>query len=133
MKIAIAACRFLLGLGFTVFGLNILHPFLPQPPIPPESMTGQFMAVMVPTHWMAVVGAFQLAGGLLVLAGRTAPLGLAFLAPVLVNIFAFHICIMHGEGLAPGAVFAALELFLLWAYRGYFKPLFTTSATPTQG
>jgi hypothetical protein len=33
MKTAIVISRFILGLGFVVFGLNILHPFLPQPPI----------------------------------------------------------------------------------------------------
>jgi len=132
MKIAVAVCRFLLGLGFAVFGLNILYPFMPQPPIPPESMTGKFLAVMGPTHWMQLVGFFQLAGGVLVLIGRTAPLGLALLAPVLINILAFHSFLQHGEGIVPGLVFSALELFLIYAYRGYFAPLFTTRAVPTQ-
>jgi hypothetical protein len=79
---------------------------------------------------MQVVGLFQLAGGLLVLSGRMAPLGLAFLAPVLVNILCFHICLEGGKGIAPGLVFSALELFLLYAYRGYFLPLFTVGARP---
>jgi len=131
MKIAIAVSRFLLGLGFVVFGANIVHPFLPQPP-----MTGlplQFMAVMGPTHWMTLIGVFQLVGGLLVLAGGTTPLGLALLAPVLVNILAFHALLMGGEGIAPGAVFSVLELFLLWAYRSHFAPLFATDAKPEGG
>jgi hypothetical protein len=132
MKIAIPAARFLLGLGFVVFGVNILHPFLPMPPMPADSMPMRFGAIMGPSHWMALVGLFQLVGGALVLAGRTAPLGLALLAPVLVNIWAFHVLLMGGAGLAPGAVFTVLELFLLYAYRGYFAPLFTTSAKPTR-
>ncbi|HXS99172.1 MAG TPA: DoxX family protein [Elusimicrobiota bacterium] len=128
MKIAIAVTRFLLGLGFAVFGANIIHPFMPQPPM--SGLPLQFMTVMGPTHWMTLVGAFQLVGGLLVLAGGTAPLGLALLAPVLVNILAFHTLLMGGEGIAPGAVFTVLELFLLYAYRGYFAPLLTTGAKP---
>lgn len=131
MKIATTVSRFLLGLGFVVFGANILHPFLPQPPMPEGSLPMQFMAVMGPTHWMALVGLVQLLGGALVLAGRTAPLGLTLLAPVLVNILAFHAFLMGGAGIAPGLVFTALELFLLYSYRGYFAPLLTVSAAPT--
>lgn len=131
MKIAVLVCRLLHGAGFAVFGLNILHPFLPMPPMDPASPAAQFGAVMGPSHWMALVGFFQLAGGLLVLLGRTAPLGLALLAPVLVNILAFHVCLTGGAGMGPGLIFTALELFLVYAYRSYFAPLFTVSAQPT--
>jgi len=54
MKTAIVISRFILGLGFVVFGLNILHPFLPQPPIPEGSLPARFMGVMGPVigrHW----------------------------------------------------------------------------------
>lgn len=130
MKIAVIAARTLLGLGFLIFGLNILHPFLPQPSFPENSLEFQFMHVMGPTHWMALVGLFQVFGGIFLLAGRTAPLGLALLAPVLVNILAFHLFIQQGADIAPGLVVSGLELFLLYAYRSYFRGIFTTSATP---
>jgi putative oxidoreductase len=131
MKIAIIIARVLIGLGFVIFGANILHQFMPMPPPPEGSPTAQFMAVMVPTHWMMVVGFFQLLGGILVLIGGTAPLGLALLAPVLVNILSFHVFIMGGEGIAPGLVFSVLELFLIYAYRNNFRGLFTTQAKPS--
>jgi len=132
MKIATIIVRVLLGLGFIVFGLNILYPFLPMPPPPPEgSLPAHFFAAVGMTGWMKVVGICQLVGGLLVLSGRMAPLGLAILAPVLVNIFSFHIFLMGGEGLAPGFVFALFEIFLIYAYRNNFRGLFTTHATPT--
>jgi hypothetical protein len=35
MKIAILISPLLLGMGFIIFGLNILHPFMTSPP-PPE-------------------------------------------------------------------------------------------------
>jgi len=130
MKIAIIISRVLLGLGFTIFGLNILHPFMTQPP-PPEGLVTQFLVVMGPTHWMTLVGTFQLLGGILVLIGGTAPLGLVLLGPVLVNILAFHIFLEGGQGIAPGLVFSILEVFLLYAYRSYFRSVFTTSASPT--
>lgn len=131
MKIAIIGSRVLLGLGFVVFGLNILFPFLPQPPPPSDgSMVANFMAAFGPSHWMSLVGVFQLVAGALVLFGGTAPLGLALLAPVLVNILAFHVLLMGGEGIAPGLVFTILEVFLLYAYRNHFSGLFTTKAKP---
>src|SRR6267154_4706581 len=131
MKIATVISRVLLGLGFFVFGLNIIHPFLNAPPPPEGSLTSQFLVVMGPTHWMALIGLVQLIGGLLVLAGRTTPLGLVLLGPVLVNILAFHICLTGGHGIAPGLVFSVLEIFLIYAYRGYFRAIFTARALPT--
>jgi hypothetical protein len=132
MKIAAVIARVLMGLGFVVFGANIVHPFLPTPPMP-DGQAAQFMAVMGPSGWMKLVGFFQLFGGLFVLSGRATPLGLALLAPVLVNILAFHVLLMGGAGIAPGLVFTALEAFLVYAYRGHFAPLFSFSATPTAG
>jgi uncharacterized membrane protein YphA (DoxX/SURF4 family) len=130
MKIAIIASRILLGIGFIIFGANILHPFLPMPAPPAGSLPAQFMGVMYPSHWMALIGVFQLVGGILVLVGRTAPLGLVLLGPVLVNILAFHILIMGGEGIQPGVVFSLLEIFLVYAYRNHFKAIFTADAVP---
>lgn len=131
MKIAVIVVRVLLGLGFMVFGANILFPFMPQPPIPEGSLTAQFLTVMVPTHYMALVGVVQFLGGLLVILGCTAPLGLVLLGPVLVNILAFHIFLQGGEGLAPGLVFTVLEIFLIYAYRSHFRALFTMHAKPS--
>ncbi len=128
MKIAVIICRILLGAGFMVFGLNILHPFLPMPPMDPESLPVRFGAIMGPSHWMALIGLFQLLGGLFVIIGRTAPIGLVLLGPVLVNIIAFHVCLQKGAGIAPGLVFSALEIFLIYAYRKYFLPIFTVNA-----
>jgi len=58
-------------------------------------------------------------------------MGLVLLAPVLVNIFLFHICLMDGNGIIPGLVFSVFEAFLLFSYRSYFLALLTTKARPT--
>ena len=131
MKIVAIICRILLGLMFIVFGANILHPFMPAPPPPPGSPTAQFMAVMAPTGWMHVVGFFQLLGGLLVLIGGAAPLGLVILGPILVNILTFHSLLMGGQGIVPGLVATLLEIILIYAYRANFAGIFTYKATPT--
>jgi putative oxidoreductase len=131
MKYLYLICRILLGLMFVVFGANILHPFMPTPPPPAGSPTAQFMAVMGPSGWMHHVGFFQVLGGLLVLIGGTAPLGLCILGPILVNILIFHILIMGGHGIAPGLVATVLEIILIYAYRANFAGIFTYKATPT--
>jgi putative oxidoreductase len=130
MKIAILISRFLLGMGFIIFGLNILHPFMTSPPPPEGSSAAQFVAVMVPSHWIALVGVLQLLGGLLLVIGRTAPLGLVVLGPILVNILAFHIFLQGGQGIAPGLVFSVLEIFLIYAYRRHFRAFVTANALP---
>jgi hypothetical protein len=132
MKIVAIICRILLGLMFVVFGANILHTFMPMPPPPPAgSPVAMFFGAFMPTGWMKIVGAFQLVGGLLVLFGKTAPLGLSLLAPVIVNILCFHLLLTGGSGIAGGAVAALLEIVLIYAYRANFAGIFSTSATPT--
>src|ERR1700734_3814528 len=131
MKYLYLICRILLGLMFVVFGANILHPFMPMQPPPPGSPTAQFMGVMGPTGWMHVVGICQVLGGLLVLIGGTAPLGLVILGPVIVNILTFHALILGGHGIGPGLVATVLELILIYGYRSNFAGIFTYKATPT--
>jgi len=121
MKIATHIVRSLLGLAFVVFGANILHPFLPMPPLP-DNPAGQFSRALMQSHYMLVVGALQLIGGLLLLAGRYVPLGLTLLGPVVVNILLFHVFLEPG-GLPIALVFSALMLFLLWRYRANFAGL----------
>jgi len=131
MKYLALICRILLGLMFIVFGANVMHPFMPAPPMDPNSPPAKFMMVMGPSGWMHHVGFFQVLGGLLVLIGGTAPLGLVILGPILVNILIFHILLMGGQGIAPGAVATVLEIVLIYAYRANFAGIFTYRAKPT--
>src|ERR1700753_629226 len=130
MKIVVIICRILLGLGFVVFGLNGFLHFIPMGPTPPaDSLIGKFMTVMMSSGWMTVIAAIQILGGLLVLIGGTAPLGLAILAPILFNILCFHILLAGGAQIGGGLVFTLLEIVLIYAYRPYFSGLFATKAT----
>lgn len=132
MKIVAIICRVLLGLMFIVFGANILHPFLPPQPMPPAgSLPAQFMGVMMPSGWMAHVGFLQVLGGVLVLIGGTAPLGLCILGPIIVNILIFHVLLAGGHGIAAGMVATVLEIVLIYAYRANFAGIFTYRAVPT--
>lgn len=105
MKIASLIARYLLGLIFLVFGLNGFLHFIPMPP--PAGTAGQFLGALFVSNYLSVIFALQLAGAVLLLLGRYVPLGLTLLAPVIVNIFLFHV-LMAPSGLPLAAVVAVL-------------------------
>ena len=121
MKIATIIARSLLGLIFVVFGLNMFLHFIPTPP-PPEGPARDFMTALFLSHYLYVVGALQVVGGLILLSGRWVPLGLTLLGPVIVNILCFHV-LMAPAGLPMAIVVSLLALFLLWRYREHFAGL----------
>lgn len=107
MKIAATIARFLLGLVFLFFGANLLHPFLPVPPMPPGPMAN-FSGAIAVSHFSVVVGFFQAAPAILLLINRYVPLALTILAAEIVNIIAFHITMQ------PAGLPMALVVGLLW-------------------
>ena len=111
MKIAVTIARILLGLLFTVFGLNGFLHFIPMQP--PTGLAGQYMGALFLSHYLVPIFLLQLTGGLLLLVNRFVPLGLLLLGPVLVNILLFHAC-MAPAGL-PMALFATLLWFVVFA------------------
>jgi putative oxidoreductase len=118
MKIATIIARSLLGLIFVVFGLNMFLHFIPMPP-PPEGPAREFLTALFLSHYLYVIGALQVAGGLVLLSGRWVPLGLTLLGPVIVNILFFH-ALMEPAGLPIAVLVSALALFLVWNYRKNF-------------
>ena len=113
MKIASTIARYLLGLMFLVFGLNMFLNFIPMGPMP-TGLAGQFTAALFAAHYFYVVGAIMVISGILFLANRFVGLGLTLLGPVLFNILMYHL-LMNPSGIGMGA-FATL-LWLLVAYR----------------
>ena len=126
MKIVEWIARILLGVIFVFFGSNLMFHFF-NPPIPPGPVK-DFTTVLFVTHYIVVVGFFQVLGGLLMFVNRFVPLGLAILAPVLVNILTTHLLVMHG-GLFPVPILVMLLwLFLFWRHRAAFYGVFGISA-----
>jgi uncharacterized membrane protein YphA (DoxX/SURF4 family) len=107
MKIVSVIARYLLGLLFTVFGLNGFLNFIPQPP-PTNPLALQFFVAIGSSHFAAFFFVVQLIGGLLLLSGFFVPLALTLLAAELYNILAFHLT------LAPASIAPALAASVLW-------------------
>jgi len=128
--------RIALGLTFFVFGLNGFLHFLPQPPMsgPPAAFAGALFAT---GYMFPLIKGTEVAASLLLLSNRYVPLALALLAPVVVNIVAFH-AFLAPAGLAVPIVVLALELYLARSYRDAFAPMLHArtephSASPASG
>lgn len=129
-RIVAAAGRLLLGLLFTVTGLNGFLNFLPQPKTPmPAGAMALAGAFMQSGYLFQLVAGTQLVAGLLLLSNRFVPLGLALLAPVIVNIFAFH-AFLAPSGLGIASALVLVEAWLAWAYRSAFRPMLAMRAAP---
>jgi len=127
MKIVSIVARYLLGLLFTVFGLNGFLQFIHQPP-PSEPLALQFLVAVSASHFAAFFFAIQVVGGLLLLSGYFVPLALILLAAELYNILGFHLALESGSGIGPALVACVLWVLVFLRYRGSFHGIF--SATP---
>jgi uncharacterized membrane protein YphA (DoxX/SURF4 family) len=122
MKITSIVARYLLGLMFTVFGLNGFLNFIHQPP-PANPLAMQFFVAVSTSHFAAFFFAIQVLGGLLLLSGYFVPLALTALAGELYNIVAFHLT-MAPDSIAPALVAGVLWLLVFLQYRESFKGIF---------
>ena len=107
MKIASSTARVLLGILFTVFGLNGFLHFLSMGPTP-SGLAGQYLGVLFQSHYLSFVFGVELIAGLLLLVNRYVPLALTALAALLVNILLFHAL------MAPGGLPLAMVALVLW-------------------
>ena len=121
--------RTLLGLMFTVFGLNGFLQFMPAPKEMPQPVMN-FLGALMSTHMMGFISGVQLLAGVLLLLNLFVPLALTLLAPLLVGILFFHASLAP-ESIAPGIVVTVMELYLAWAYRGAFRPMLAMKVRPT--
>jgi uncharacterized membrane protein YphA (DoxX/SURF4 family) len=116
--------RVLLGLVFFVCGLDGFLHFIPQPTeMPSEGAMSLAIALMKSGYMFPLIKGTEVAVGALLLANRLVPLALVLIAPVVVNIFAFH-AFLAPSGLVLASVLVALELHLAWVHRAAYRPLF---------
>jgi uncharacterized membrane protein YphA (DoxX/SURF4 family) len=129
-RVAPAVARYVLAAGFTVFGLNGFFHFLPMPPAPPAA--GAFAGALFATGYMfPLIKGTEVVAGLLLLGNRFVPLALTLLAPLLVNIVAFH-AFLAPAGLGLPLVLLAAELYAAWSYRDAFAPMLKARVETTQ-
>jgi uncharacterized membrane protein YphA (DoxX/SURF4 family) len=125
-RIAPIALRILLGFVFTAAGAIGLFQLAPTPRH--AGVAGLFAGGLAAAgYFFPLLKATELVAGLLLLSGRFVPLALTVLAPIVLNIAAFHF-LLEPEG-APVAAFLVLaEGGLAWFHRDAFAPLFRSTS-----
>ncbi len=108
-KIALAS-RFVLGLILVVFGLNGFFNFITPPPPTPEG--GAFLGALFSAGYVfPIVKIVEIVVGIMLLAKKYVALGLLLLAPITVNIVAYH-AVLDPAGLALPLVVLITHLIL---------------------
>ena len=115
--------RVSLGLIFFVAGLDGFLDVLPHPSWPLPERALQFAGALLKSgYFLPMLKGTELVAGLLFLSNRLVPLAVAVIAPVLVNIFAFHL-FLAPDGLPLAVILLALELYLVWTCRSAYRPI----------
>lgn len=122
MKLIPTIARYLLGLIFVVFGLNFWLQFLTVPSPPEGSLAAGFIGAIYTSGFLAVVKVFEVAGGILLLAGRYVNLALAVVGPIAVVIVMYHVLILEA-GYAMAAVVGILAITALAGRRDFITTL----------
>lgn len=126
MKIVSMIARYLLGIIFTVLGLNGFFHFIPSPTFPPGYLM-EFFTAFVGSGFCIMVFGVQVICGILLLLDLYVPLAIVALAAVLVNILTFHIT-MNPQGLPLALVATILWFLTAWPIRAQFACIFARKA-----
>ncbi|HZX73702.1 MAG TPA: hypothetical protein VFE57_04725 [Cyclobacteriaceae bacterium] len=129
-SLSVVIARTLLGLIYFVIGLNYFIPFLPAQPAPTGVVAAFSGGLFQAGYFFPFLKGIEVILGAFLLAGVYVPLALVALLPITVNVLLFHV-FLAPEGAAIGIVLVILEVYLAWAYREYFKPLFESKAKAT--
>ena len=114
--------RTLLGLLFVFSGLMGFFNHAKPPDTMPQGALDLLGAFKNSGYMLPLISGTQLLCGILLMTNSFVPLALAILAPIIVNILAFHISLApSGIGIAVFVV--VVELYLAWAYRSSFRAM----------
>lgn len=92
---------------------------MPMPPLP--AVAGEFMGALSKSGYiMPIVGIVEILAGILLLINKYVPIALLILAPISVNILAFHAVLAPG-GIGAAALVTILNVLLFFAYKDRFK------------
>ena len=122
--------RCLLGFIFLLAGLNGFLNFMPAPTSLPKGATDFMLALVQTGYFLKLLAGTQALAGALLLVNRYVPLALALLAPVIVNIVAFHVFLLP-SGIVMAAIVFVLEMHLAMTYRASYRSMLAARVSPT--
>jgi uncharacterized membrane protein YphA (DoxX/SURF4 family) len=121
------SARTILGLIYFVFGLNFFLQFLSTPPPAGGAAESFTTGLFVTGYFFPMLKGLEVILGLALLLGIFVPLALVVLMPISINILLFHVFLTDNAVLSIFMI--ALQLYLAWIYRDYYKPLLQQRAT----
>ena len=133
LKILPIFLRYLLGAIFFIYGLDGFFHFQFMSAKTVSEPAGAFIGALINSGYLwTLLKMTETVGGFLLLTNLYVPLALTILAPVVVNIFLFHLVLNPAGwamGIYPlGITIVVAEVALAWFYRAYFKTLLVRCA-----
>ncbi|HEX3772878.1 MAG TPA: DoxX family protein [Polyangiaceae bacterium] len=121
LRHAATTARALLGLTFAASGVIGLVQTQHVDGLPPKA-ADLICAFASAGYFIPLLCVTEAVAGALLLSNRFVPLALTLLAPVIVNIVAFH-AFLAPQGIAIAVVIVALEIYLAFINRTSFRGL----------
>ena len=123
--------RILLGLLYLFFGLNYFFHFLHAAPPDPASKAGIFLGGLFNSgYFFLFLKTLETIYGLLLLIDWFVPLVLILIFPISLNIVLFHTILAPApQSLVISLLIILLNIYLAWAYRYLYFPLFRRNNT----
>ena len=129
-SISALIARVLLGLIFLVFGLNFFLHFIPMDAQHGE-VAGNFLGGLFGAgYFFPFLKGLEIVLGAFLIIRLFVPLSVAALFPITLNIFLFH-AFLEPASVGLSVVMLILNLYLVWAYRESFGPLFRLKSQVT--
>jgi putative oxidoreductase len=122
MKIAVIIVRVLLAAMYLFASVSYFLNIMPKAPEMTAAQTSFMTGMMASVYLFPLIKITELVGGILLLIGRTAPLGALIIFPVTLNIFLYH-AFLGPKDLPMVAVMLLFNLFLFYAYRAKYLPI----------
>ena len=128
MKIAMIIVRTLMGLLFLFASIVVLFDLVPQPdlndPMFSDAARDFNKGIMSVRYFIPLLKITELLCGVAFVLGRYVPLATVLIAPIIINIFFYHIFV-DKTGL-PVAIFLVLaNIFVAYYYRASYAGLLT--------
>ena len=114
--------RILIGMLLAISGLNKFIGIMPMPEMTEVGMN-LMMALVKSKYVMPMVAIVEIIGGTLLIINIAVPFALVILAPIVINIFTFHI-LLDPAGMGIGVVLIASLGWFSWNRKGSFFILF---------
>ncbi len=115
--------RILLGFIYLVFGLDYFLHFIPYQPMHTGKVEAFKEGLKGIGYFYPMIKSIQIAGGISLLVNRYAPFFAVVLFPISLNVLLFH-TILVPSGWLMGVFLMVPNLFLGYAYRKYYNPMF---------